>query len=559
MRTATNDDRELLIDWVEEFLIEAVGGSANERAEDIVDSALQTGSRTFYLWEDDGRPVSMAGVTGPTPNGIRVGPVYTPPGSRRRGYGSAVTAAASQAQLDAGRTFVFLFTDLDNPTSNRIYQAIGYEPVIDVDQLTFQPRERTLTGNATAGTILRDPVFARLWFIQAANQVGGNMALYALTVLVYSSTRSNSMVSALLVSFVLPQIALSPFAGVIVDRLDLRWALVVPNLVRTVLTAGLALAGVNIAVVLALNLGVSLMSVALTPAEGSMIPRVVPKEQLETAMSVFNLTLQASFAVGFAFFGPLLVTISSPSFVLAVVTLFYVAASIACIGLPSAPPIPPEAGQFRSELREPIHQLRAGLRGRARRPGDQPADHPARHGHVGRRCTRRPGAVAGDDRRPRTGASGRRRRAPRDRGRPRGPRSAPLRRDDPPSPDRRGRAVDAGCRDHVPRRCRLARRRAAAAGFGFGALPIVIGVAVAAGAAYAVTRSRRRRRWSSRRRLGFAAESSAYSPRSSARRPSSPPSSRGRWPTGSRPRPRSSSRASPYWWSGSGRPGAGNA
>jgi hypothetical protein len=48
-------------------------------------------------------------------------------------------------------------------------------------------------------SILRDPTFARLWFIQAANQIGGNMALYALTVLIFSTTRSNSAVSALLV------------------------------------------------------------------------------------------------------------------------------------------------------------------------------------------------------------------------------------------------------------------------------------------------------------------------------------------------------------------------
>jgi MFS family permease len=218
-----------------------------------------------------------------------------------------------------------------------------------------------LTTAAAARTILRDPVFARLWFIQAANQIGGNMALYALTVLVYSSTRSNSMVSALLVSFVLPQIVLSPFAGVIVDRLDLRWALVVPNIVRTALTAALALAGTNIVVVLALNLGVSLMSVALTPAEGSMIPRVVPKAQLETAMSVFNLTLQASFAIGFAFLGPLLVTVANPSFVLGVVTAFYVAASIACFGLPSAPPVEPARGEHRASLHDPIDELRDGF------------------------------------------------------------------------------------------------------------------------------------------------------------------------------------------------------
>lgn len=219
----------------------------------------------------------------------------------------------------------------------------------------------TVEFPANARSILRDPVFARLWFIQAANQVGGNMALYALTVLVFASTRSNSAVSALLVSFVLPQILLSPFAGVVVDRLDLRWAFVVPNIVRTALTAGLAMAGTDLPLLLALNLGVSLMSVALTPAEASMIPRVVPKAQLEVAMSVFNLTLQASFAVGFAFLGPLMVTIAGPSFVLGVVTAFYVAASIACVGLPSAPPIPPKAGERRRSLREPIELLRTGI------------------------------------------------------------------------------------------------------------------------------------------------------------------------------------------------------
>ncbi len=218
-----------------------------------------------------------------------------------------------------------------------------------------------IASPSASRSILRDPTFARLWFIQAANQIGGNMALYALTVLIFSTTRSNSAVSALLVSFVLPQIVLSPFAGVIVDRLDLRWALVVPNLVRTLLTAGLAMAGADIVALLALNLGVSLMSVALTPAEGSMIPRVVPTAQLEMAMSVFNLTLQASFAIGFAFLGPLLVTITGPSAVLWVVTGFYVAASLACIGLPSAPPIAPPNGERRSTWRDPITQLREGF------------------------------------------------------------------------------------------------------------------------------------------------------------------------------------------------------
>ncbi len=219
-----------------------------------------------------------------------------------------------------------------------------------------------MTATPRAHSILRDPTFARLWFIQAATQVGGNMALYALTVLVFDSTRSNTAVGALVVSFVLPQIVLSPFAGVVVDRLDLRWALVAPNVARAIMTLGLALAGADVLVLLALNLGISFTSVILTPAEGSMIPRVVPREQLETAMGIFNLTLQASFAVGFAFLGPLLVTIAGPSAVLGVVTALYLAATLACIGLPSAPPVRDGHGPDRQAMLRPIHELREGLR-----------------------------------------------------------------------------------------------------------------------------------------------------------------------------------------------------
>ena len=138
-RIADIGDRDLLVEWGHAFLVEALGRTEPHEARDMVDGGLRSGTRTFYLWEHDGRPVSMAGVTGPTPHGIRVGPVYTPPAERGRGFGSALTAAASQAQLDDGRRFVFLFTDLDNPTSNKIYQAIGYEPVIDIDQWSFGP------------------------------------------------------------------------------------------------------------------------------------------------------------------------------------------------------------------------------------------------------------------------------------------------------------------------------------------------------------------------------------------------------------------------------------
>ena len=91
----------------------------------------------MFIWEDGGQPVCIAGFSGPTPHGIRIVSVYTPPELRGRGYASACTAALSQHLLDQGREFCFLFTDLSNPTSNHIYQEIGYRPVGDVDEYAF--------------------------------------------------------------------------------------------------------------------------------------------------------------------------------------------------------------------------------------------------------------------------------------------------------------------------------------------------------------------------------------------------------------------------------------
>ena len=91
----------------------------------------------WRLWEDDGRVVSLAGFGSRTPNGIRVGPVYTPPEFRGKGYASALVGRMTAELLDGRHRFCFLFTDLANPTSNGIYRRIGYQAVTDVDQYAF--------------------------------------------------------------------------------------------------------------------------------------------------------------------------------------------------------------------------------------------------------------------------------------------------------------------------------------------------------------------------------------------------------------------------------------
>jgi FR47-like protein len=126
-RLAGPADRDLIISWCEAFHREADPGAGDTVR--MVDDRLSYGGLT--LWETDGRPVSLAGRTRPVAGQLRVGPVYTPPGLRGRGYGGAATCAVSRAALAAGITDVLLFTDLANPTSNALYQRLGYRPVSD--------------------------------------------------------------------------------------------------------------------------------------------------------------------------------------------------------------------------------------------------------------------------------------------------------------------------------------------------------------------------------------------------------------------------------------------
>lgn len=134
LRVAGPHDAEIMAAWLAAFAAEALGEMVGPDVAARVRSWLSPSDGRMMVFWDDGGPVAMAGLSGPTPTGIRIGPVYTPPERRRRGYASNLVAAASQRELDGGRRACFLFTDLANPTSNHVYESIGYEPVRDFDQ-----------------------------------------------------------------------------------------------------------------------------------------------------------------------------------------------------------------------------------------------------------------------------------------------------------------------------------------------------------------------------------------------------------------------------------------
>jgi predicted GNAT family acetyltransferase len=136
-RPGSDDDRDLIVEWLLAFQQEALAEGPRIDVEQAVERRLPSSTAGFVLWLDDAEPVSLCGYGGRTPHGVRIGPVYTPPELRGRGYGSAVTAHATQEQLAAGRDYCFLYTDLTNPTSNKIYMNIGYERVCDSAEYAF--------------------------------------------------------------------------------------------------------------------------------------------------------------------------------------------------------------------------------------------------------------------------------------------------------------------------------------------------------------------------------------------------------------------------------------
>jgi GNAT superfamily N-acetyltransferase len=136
--------RDQAIAWYAAFEAEAHEPGGSDTAAHI-DDRLSYGG--LVMWEDDdGRPVSMAGTSRAVAGMVRVSLVYTPPEQRRRGFASAVTAAATRDALQAGIPEILLFTDLGNPTTNRIYQEIGYRPVADRVSLRLLRAGRPTAG-----------------------------------------------------------------------------------------------------------------------------------------------------------------------------------------------------------------------------------------------------------------------------------------------------------------------------------------------------------------------------------------------------------------------------
>ena len=143
LQAATEDDVHLVMEWFGAFMGDADeqagrprGASAHEapgRAEML--RRLRAGGLWFWVTEA-GQRVHLTGVSPPSFGVARVGPVYTPPAQRGCGWASNAVAGISR-RIQAEGARVCLFTDQANPTSNKIYAALGYQPVADMANLVI--------------------------------------------------------------------------------------------------------------------------------------------------------------------------------------------------------------------------------------------------------------------------------------------------------------------------------------------------------------------------------------------------------------------------------------
>ncbi len=134
LRLVREDESPLLEQWIARFRRDAHMRDPTPVTE--MAQRMMSGARAHFF-EVDGRPVATVAGSADLEGAARIGMVYTPPELRGRGYGSAATASLSQRLPDQGARSCFLFTDLGNPTSNAIYQHIGYRPMCEYCDLLF--------------------------------------------------------------------------------------------------------------------------------------------------------------------------------------------------------------------------------------------------------------------------------------------------------------------------------------------------------------------------------------------------------------------------------------
>jgi MFS family permease len=229
--------------------------------------------------------------------------------------------------------------------------------------------EAGMTDLSGAGTVFRNRAFVYLWSAQTLSQLASNMVLAALMVTVFESTgQSNTANAILILTFLVPAVLFSTIGGVLVERGDAKIIMLGTNVLRAVGTAAFIFVAPTtttaiVPLVYLINFVVATGTAVFAPAELTSIPRIVDRRHLMAANSIFILTINATFAIGFGFLGPLVLNVVGSTAVYVIVAVMFALSAIAILPLPSvkpdraAPALSNAAGRAFGEL---FSQLKEG-------------------------------------------------------------------------------------------------------------------------------------------------------------------------------------------------------
>jgi MFS family permease len=210
--------------------------------------------------------------------------------------------------------------------------------------------------------LLRNRAFLAVWAAQILSQTAANAVTSALIILVAEITHSNTSSSFLILLAIIPAVLFGIAAGVLVDRTDRRFVLVVTNALRGVAVLPLLVSGTSLTAIYLVNFLVAAVTLFFVPAESATIPSIVRKRDLMVANSLFTFTFNGSFLLGFIILAPVSVSLYGFDFLWIVVALMFGIASLLCATLPASPPPQKAAHLISAELAErAVAETRQGI------------------------------------------------------------------------------------------------------------------------------------------------------------------------------------------------------
>ena len=231
------------------------------------------------------------------------------------------------------------------------------------------PDAGTGTDLSGAGSVFKNRGFVYLWSAQTLSQLASNMVLAALIATVVTTTGSLTANAVLILTFLVPAVLFSTLGGVLVERGDAKVIMLAANIIRAVGTVLFIFVAPTtstaiVPLVYLINFMVATATAVFAPAELTSIPRIVERRHLMAANSIFILTINATFAIGFGFIGPLVLNVLGSTAVYVIVAVMFALSALAILPLPSvkpeheAPAVRAAAGRAAREL---LGQLAEGV------------------------------------------------------------------------------------------------------------------------------------------------------------------------------------------------------